>query len=65
MAQIGIRAEMWAVTDLDDKIIKKSQMKPFSDIQKAVDDAVKLIKDKGKKPRAVVMPFGSLTVPLI
>ncbi|KYK23483.1 general glycosylation pathway protein [Thermoplasmatales archaeon SG8-52-4] len=65
MAQIGVRAEMWAVTDLDCETIKKSQLKPYSDIQKAVDDAVELIKSKDKKPRAVVMPFGSLTVPLL
>ncbi len=65
MAQIGVRAEMWAVTDLDENTIKKSQLKPYSDIQTAVDDAVELIKSKGKKPRIVVMPFGSLTVPLL
>ncbi len=65
MAQIGIRADMWAVTDLDDKIIKKSQLKPYSTIQVAIDDAVKLIKKKGKKPKTIVMPYGSLTVPLI
>jgi nickel-dependent lactate racemase len=65
MAQIGIRAQMWAVTDLDDDTIKKSQLKPYSDIQSAVDDAVKVIKKKGKRPRIVVMPSGSLTVPLI
>ena len=65
MAQIGVRAEMWAVTDLDDDIVKKSQLKPYSDIQTALDDAVKVIKSKEKKPRIVVMPFGSLTVPLI
>ena len=64
MAQIGIRAQMWAVTDLDDEIIKKSQLKPYSDIQFAVDDAVEIIKKKGKQPRIVVMPSGSLTVPL-
>ena len=64
MAQIGIRAQMWAVTDLEDEIIKKSQLKPYSDIQLAVDDAVEIIKKKGKQPRIVVMPSGSLTVPL-
>lgn len=65
MAQIGIRAQMWAVTDLDDVTIKKSQLKPYSDIQSAIDDAVKVITAKGKKPKTIVMPSGSLTVPLI
>jgi len=65
MAQIGIRAQMWAVTDLDNKTIKKSQLKPCSDIQSAIDEAVEVIKKKGKQPRTIVMPSGSLTVPLI
>ena len=65
MAQIGIRAEMWAVTDLDDVTIKKSQLKPYHDIQTAVNDAIKLIESKGKKPKVVSMPFGSLTVPQV
>ena len=64
MAQIGVRAEMWAVTDLDDDIVKKAMLKPFSDIQKAIDIAVNKIKSKGKKTKVVVMPFGSLTVPI-
>jgi len=65
MAQIGIRAEMWAVTDLDDAIIKKSQLKPYKNIQNAINDAIKLIKSKGKKPKIIVMPSGSLTIPQI
>lgn len=65
MAQLGTRAKMWAVTDLDETIIKKAQLKPYSSIQKAVEDAIKNIKDKGKQPKIVVMPYGSLTIPLL
>jgi len=65
MAQIGTRADMWAVTDLDDEIIKKAMMKPYSNIQTASDDAIKTIKAKGEQPKIVVMPFGSLTIPQI
>ncbi len=65
MAQIGIHSEMWAVTDLDDEIIKKSLLKPYSNIQDAVNDAIKKIKEKGKQPKVIVMPFGSLTIPQI
>ncbi len=65
MAQIGIRAKMWAVTDLDEDIIKKALLTPYKDIQRAVDDAIKLIKAKGKKPRIIIMPTGSLTIPII
>jgi nickel-dependent lactate racemase len=65
MAQIGMRAQMWAVTDLDDETIKKSMLKPYQNIQSAVDDAAKIAKDKGKTPRIIIMPQGSLTVPYI
>jgi nickel-dependent lactate racemase len=65
MAQIGIKSEMWAVTDLNDDIVKKAMLKPYSNIQIAVDDAVKFIESKGKNPKVIVMPLGSLTVPII
>ncbi|MFX1466436.1 MAG: nickel-dependent lactate racemase [Promethearchaeota archaeon] len=63
MAQIGIRAQMWAVTDLDENIIKKAKLKPYSDIQTAINDAIQVIKANGKQPRIVIMPSGSLTIP--
>ena len=65
MAQIGTRADMWAVTELDDETIKKAMMKPYSNLQTALDDAIKTIKAKGEQPKIVVMPFGSLTIPQI
>lgn len=63
MAQIGTWAQMWAVTDLDDETVKKAMLKPYPDIQSAVDDAVNIIKNKGQQPRIVIMPQGSLTIP--
>ena len=65
MVQIGAWAQMWMVTDLDDEIVKKTMMKPYESIQSALDDAVKTIKARNEQPRIVVMPFGSLTIPLI
>jgi nickel-dependent lactate racemase len=65
MAQIGTWSHMWAVTDLEDDIIKKAMLKPYSNIQAAVNDAVNMIKARGEQPRTVVLPSGSLTVPLI
>jgi len=65
MAQIGIRSQMWAVTDIDDETIKKALMKPYSSIQSALDDAVETIKTDGRQPRIIVMPSGSLTIPSV
>jgi nickel-dependent lactate racemase len=63
MAQIGTRASMWMVSDLEDEIMEQAKLKPYHDIQKAVDDALKTIKAQGKQPRVIIMPAGSLTVP--
>jgi nickel-dependent lactate racemase len=65
IAELRMKSEIWAVTDLDDALVKKAMMKPYSNIQKAVDDAINLIESKGKKSRIIVMPFGNLTVPKI
>ena len=65
MAQIGTWAQMWAVTDLDKKTVKKAMLKPYSDIQLAVDDALETITADGRQPRIIVMPSGSLTIPYV
>jgi len=65
MAQIGTHAQMWAVTDLADDIVKKAMLKPYRSIQSAVDDALRIMKEKERQPRVVVMPAGSLTIPLV
>jgi len=65
MAQIGIYAEMWAVSDLDDDTLEKAKLKPYKNIQETFDRAVAEIRNKGKEPYAVILPQGSLTVPLL
>lgn len=56
-------ADMWAVADLDDPIIRRSRMKPYHNLQQAVDDAITTIRGRGREPRIVVFPFGGMTVP--
>jgi nickel-dependent lactate racemase len=63
MAQIGTRAEMWAVTGLPDEVIRSAMMRPFSSVQDAVDQAVATLRARGREPEMVVMPAGSLTLP--
>jgi nickel-dependent lactate racemase len=64
IAELGMKAQIWAVTNLDDATVKKAMLKPYTDIQKAVDDAILSIKSKGKKANIILIPFGSLTIPL-
>ena len=65
MAAIGVHAKMWAVTDLPDSTIQKAMLKPYHNIQDAIDDAVSIMKKKGRKPRIIILPSGSLTVPIL
>ncbi|WMW25990.1 nickel-dependent lactate racemase [Methanolobus sediminis] len=65
MAQIGVYAEMWAISDLDDDTIKMAKLQPHMDIQETFNKAVEKIKEQGKEPYAVILPQGSLTVPLL
>jgi len=65
IAQMATHASLWAVTDLADDVLRKAMLTPYHDIQSAIDNAVKTIKEKGAKPRIIVMPAGSLTIPLI
>ncbi|MDR6223416.1 nickel-dependent lactate racemase [Methanococcoides alaskense] len=65
MAQIGTMAKMWAVSDLDDEILLRAKLEPQESIQKAFDKAVVTIKAEGKEPYAIILPQGSLTIPLI
>ncbi len=64
MAQIGVNAEMLAVSDLDDKTVRMAKLEPCGNIQEAFDMALTRIKNEGKEPYAIIMPQASLTVPL-
>ncbi|MDY0386149.1 MAG: nickel-dependent lactate racemase [Methanolobus sp.] len=65
MAQIGVYAEMWAISDLHHDTIKMAKLEPCMDIQETFDRAIKKIEEQGKEPYAVILPQGSLTVPLL
>ncbi len=65
MAQVGLKADMWMVSDLDDNIIKKAKLKPFKNIKLALNQAIAEMKLKGRKPHIIIMPSGSLTIPII
>jgi hypothetical protein len=62
MAEIGVWAEMWAVTDLDDDTVRNVLMKPFDSVQAAVDTALEA---KGADATVLFLMDGSITVPMI
>ncbi len=65
MAQIGTWAEMWMVSDLPDGTVKRAKLVPQPSVQEALDKAIVEIQTRGKEPGLVIMPAGSLTVPLV
>ena len=62
MAEISLWAQTWAVTDLSDDEMKAVHLKPYHDLQKAVDEA---LAQKGKDAKIIILPFGSMTVPKV
>ncbi len=62
MAEIGLWAEMWGVTDVAPEIISKLFIRPFSYLQDAVDAA--LLK-KGPDATVLFLMDGGLTVPMV
>jgi nickel-dependent lactate racemase len=62
MAEIGLWAEMWAVTELPDDVVGKCLMRPFSTVQAALDEALAA---GGPGAKALFLMDGSITVPLI
>jgi len=60
-----MKVDMWAVTGLDDKIVKKAMFSPKESIQQTINDALRITQEKNKTARVVIMPQGSLVVPLL
>lgn len=61
MAEIAVWAEIWAVTDLDPKMISAANITPFPTVSDAVKEALK------QKPDAkfIVLMDGSVTIPRV
>jgi len=60
MAEVGLWAQTWAVTDLDPKLLESIFIRPFSSLQTALDEARK---EKGQDAKVLVLLDGSLTIP--
>jgi nickel-dependent lactate racemase len=61
MAEISIWADIWAVTDLDQEIIRSANITPFPSVADAVREALKLKPDA----KFIVLMDGSVTIPRV
>ena len=62
MAEIGLWAQVWAVTDLDPAFMESVFIRPFAQLQGAVDAA---LAEKGPDASVLVLMDGSLTIPAV
>jgi nickel-dependent lactate racemase len=62
IAEIAMRAEIWAATGLEPDVLSDIFIKPMDSVQAAVDRALKI---KGPEAKILFIPHGSITVPLV
>lgn len=62
MAEIGLWAETWGVTDLDPALLDRLFIRPFDSLQAALDAALEA---KGADAKVLFLMDGGLTVPLV
>lgn len=62
IAMVLGRCAIYLVSDLPEEVVRKTFMKPYSDLQAAFDDAVSAL---GEDSKVIVMPFGGSTLPVL
>ncbi len=62
IAMVLEKARIFFVSDLEHDFVKRVFLEPYSDIQTAIDDAIKI---KGSDAKIVVMPYGGSTLPKV
>lgn len=62
MAEIMTWAQIWVISELEDKMWSDIFIKQFSSVQEAVDEAIKI---KGKNCKFSLLSDGCITVPLL
>lgn len=60
MAEIGVKSQMWAVTPLDENLMRTAHMRPLKTIAEAVREA---LKEKGQDTKITFIMDGGLTIP--
>ncbi len=60
IAMVLNKCSIYMVSDLDEQLIRKIYMKPYSELQEAFNDAVG---ELGEDSRVIVMPYGGSTLP--
>lgn len=62
LAMVQENCDIYLVTDMEDKLVKKANMVPFHNLQQAVDAALTRM---GEKAAVYVVPVGGSTLPVM
>lgn len=62
LAMVQENCDIYLVTDMEDKLVKKANMVPFHNLQQAVDAALTRM---GEKATVYVVPVGGSTLPVV
>ncbi|MBN1297861.1 nickel-dependent lactate racemase [bacterium] len=62
LVEAAMMGELWAVTDLEPRLLESIFIRPLPDVQTAVDSA---LKQTGPDSRVMFIPEGSITVPRV
>lgn len=62
MAEIMLEAQMWAISSLKPDVLEKIMIRPFKNLQRAVDTALRV---KGPDAKILVLMDGNLTIPRV
>lgn len=62
LAMVQENCDIYLVTDMEDKLVKKVNMVPFHNLQQAVDAALTRM---GEKATVYVVPVGGSTLPVV
>jgi len=62
IAEIAVRANMWAVSEIDDETLASIFIRPFLTLQEAIDQA---LQEKGADTKILFMMAASMTVPRV
>jgi nickel-dependent lactate racemase len=62
IADLAVKSRIWGVTDLDPSIMEKAFIKPYSDLQEALNAA---IAEQGPHAQVLFLMNGSMLVPII
>ena len=60
MAEIGVKAKMWAVTPLDREMIAKAHLRPFASVSEALTAAMA---EQGAQAKVTLIMDGAMTIP--